>query len=339
MHYLSFLHCKVYDAFVFYLVDRQAILKAAVQEVGDYMDKVDKMASSSSISKSMRPYTESSQAIGRARIRFEKMVRAAERRMIQQDREEKMGQTNEQAMAESYANELFHKPGTILTSDEIASLFQASGCAQLSGETPQCGISKRRRWRTASGVCNNRVNKFYGSANTPMIRLIPAQYEDGISTPRGALQMSGSPLVPQPFAPPFPSARTVSTYIVRDQEVNDTIHTMLLMQWGQFMDHDLDAMPEFERCPTDSCDINEECAPILVSDADQGVLTQNNGRCHPFRRSLGVCAWSNNIRARENMNSISHFIDGSTIYHHDQTIQDTVLRSPGSFLLTTTETG
>ena len=306
------------------------------------MNQISEMAESeayksSGLIKSMKPYTASSQAIGKARIQFEKMVKAAERRLIQQEREEQIAMSDKKVLAESYANEAFHKPGTILTSEEIAYLSVASDCAASSTEEPDCDTISRMRWRTASGVCNNRNNSLHGSANTPMRRLIGAQYEDGISTPRGALQMSGNLLVPPPFSPPFASARTVSNTIVRDEEVNDTAHTLLLMQWGQFMDHDLDAMPEFEHCPTDNCDITEECAPFLVSDVDQNVVRQNGGRCHPFRRSLGVCARSDDteLTAREHMNSISHFIDASTIYSSEQTIQDSVLRMTGAITLTT----
>ena len=39
----------------------------------------------------------------------------------------------------------------------------------------------------------------------------------------------------------------------------------MLMQWGQFMDHDLDAIPEHEDCP-EGCEIEEEgsCFPFPV---------------------------------------------------------------------------
>jgi len=319
-------------------VDRQAILKEVVLEVHEQMAQEVSIAAAQNskiMSKYFKLSSDSAQAIGKARFKMEKMVKSAESRILEQEREEIISKMNGETMAKSFAKEIFHRPGTILTSNEMAFLSEASQCRAWTQENPRCNRQRRQRWRTASGICNNRADFLYGSVNTPMVRLIPAQYEDGISSPRGALQMSGSKLVPQPFAPPNPSARVVSTTILLDKEVNDTVHSLMLMQWGQFIDHDLSFMPEAEHCPTDNCNITEECAPIRVQNTDDNVETQNNGQCLKFHRTLGICSSGPELGPRENMNGISHFIDGSSIYHHDQIVQNRILRVRNAYLLNT----
>ena len=299
------------------------------------MDDIAAAESAEGIANYFKISSDAARAIGKARFKMEKMVKAAERRILEQEREEKKAEMDGKMMAKSFAREVFHKPGTILTSSEIAFLAEASECRPWTMAKKRCNLCRRRRWRTPSGLCNNCKDFLLGAADTPMVRLIPAQYEDGISSPRGALQMSENVLVPQPFAPPNPSARVVSTTIFLDVDVNDTVHSLVLMQWGQFVDHDLTHMPVAAHCPTDNCDITEVCAPIRVQNTDDNVKTQNGGQCIPFKRTLGICSGEPELSPRENMNGISHFLDGSVIYHHNREVQNRVIRGRNEFLLHT----
>ena len=237
-----------------------------------------------------------------------------------------------EAMAEALATELLHTPGSLLIKEEIAKMYEASGCAETV-HTPDC--SNQKIYRTADGTCNNRNNPTYGAANTPYRRLILPQYEDGISAPRGWLQSTGSSLFAGPFAPPNPSPRVVSTGVIFDSYTPGGPHTHILMQWGQFMDHDLDLAPEFEKedCP-DGCHINNvlQCAPFPVPYDDPNVLQTridpNSLACHTFKRSIPACenGVPTEMKPREQVNSISSFIDGSQVYHHDVTVQNNQIR-------------
>ena len=125
-------------------------------------------------------------AQGKAALLFENMVKRAEKKIIQKERQS-IANTKE-ALAESLAVELLHKPGSILTKQEIAKIYQESECGEAVLAPPNCKEPRQRKHRTADGTCNNREHPTRGAANTEMRRLIHARYEDGISRPRGFLQ-------------------------------------------------------------------------------------------------------------------------------------------------------
>ena len=66
----------------------------------------------------------------------------------------------------------------------------------------------------------------------PFLRFLPPDYSDGIETFRRS-RSNG----------PLPSPRLVSATIHRDVEHLTTQFTMMVMQWGQFLDHDLTSTP------------------------------------------------------------------------------------------------
>ncbi|KZC13739.1 Chorion peroxidase, partial [Dufourea novaeangliae] len=86
------------------------------------------------------------------------------------------------------------------------------------------------RYRTSDGSCNNLRNLWWGSAMSPMQRFLAPVYDDGVQSIRRST--SGRPL---------PSAREVTNLIHEDRDVPLASVTHMLMQWGQFVDHDLTA--------------------------------------------------------------------------------------------------
>ena len=89
-------------------------------------------------------------------------------------------------------------------------------------------------YRTISGCCNNLAQSNYGRANQPLIRYMDNAYSDSESLPRGGLSAST-----------LPSPRKVSSVIHRVREpAKDSLATVMLMQFGQFLDHDIDLTPE-----------------------------------------------------------------------------------------------
>ena len=66
---------------------------------------------------------------------------------------------------------------------------------------------------------------------------------------------------------------------------------MMLMQWGQFIDHDLTEIHMIEK-ENDKCDRCEQydtnsCFPIPIPDTDEFFNQPGAPRCFPFRRSEG----------------------------------------------------
>ena len=258
---------------------------------------------------------------GNARILFEDMVKKAERKVLESERKaakEMASVESAEVQAENLAKELFHKVGSVLNKDEIARIHQESGCAQAALQVPDCSASNIQQFRTITGVCNNLRNPLSGAARTPFSRLLPAQYEDGLSQLRGTMQSRENTLLSEgPFSPPNPSPRLVSLTVVRDRPNIDDRYSHLMMQWGQFLDHDLGLAPAFRVVCTGCSTDDERCAPFRIPVDDPLFGSSNSSQlCHPFARSLPVCDQSSvaDVNPRQQLNELTSFIDGSQIY-------------------------
>ena len=284
----------------------------------------------------------SKQAIqqGKARIRFENLVRKAERSILENERLEMKDATN-LAKAEEIAKILVSKPGSVLTKNEIAKIYEEEECP--SHESENCEESSMQTMRSVTGVCNNLENPYLGSSGTLFRRLIAPQYEDGFSSLRGTMQSEENSLLngqPGPFQPPNPSPRVISLNVIQDLPIFNVSTTHILMQWGQFVDHDLDLAPAFnERC-NPGCEITENCVPIRIPSSDPTFGMQGPTRediCLTFPRSVPACdleAAQGELRPREQINELTSFIDASQVYGANQELYDAV-RDPNSGRLRT----
>ncbi|KAI8437925.1 hypothetical protein MSG28_010605 [Choristoneura fumiferana] len=102
-------------------------------------------------------------------------------------------------------------------------------------EPPYCGdttpVCPSSKYRSLDGSCNNLAQPLrWGVSRTPFRRVLPADYGDGISSPRTGV--NGSTL---------PSARDVSVTVHRPSYAHDISFTVMLAVWGQFIDHDITA--------------------------------------------------------------------------------------------------
>lgn len=242
----------------------------------------------------------------------------AERKIAEMERELLAGSGNTMAKAEALAKELFHIPGSMLTEEERVHMWQET-CQPVLQPPKSCSIFPAvEQYRTPNGICNNVHYPLFGAAGTNFRRLIAGRYEDGVSSPRGNLQNRLYLNNLDSFSPPNPSARFVSAEIVADRNEEENPFSHLLMQWGQFLDHDLDLSPELEEEECDSCTFTELCNPIRVppNDSAFGFGTQNDGDCLAFRRSLPGCKEYElgSFPGREQINDVTSFIDGSMIY-------------------------
>ena len=325
-----------------HFTERAAFIDAAIKEAKEHASHVQSESSSSSTIQRHRAFKlayPETLAQGKARLAFEDMVHRAEKKILHSQRSAKTASLgkNSEAMAEALATELLHTPGSLLTKEELAKMYEESECAELVHE-PDCSSDSMVKYRTADGTCNNLNNPTYGAANTLFRRLIAPQYEDGISALRGWMQSTGSPLFSGPFSPPNPSPRVISIGVVRDRPAVEDRYTHILMQWGQFMDHDLDLAAEFEDCPMGcTTDDTLRCAPFPVPVDDTNVMvtrTDADSRaCHPFRRSLPACdeaAPSEGLSSREQINALTAYIDGSQVYHHTDRVMNDLIRDQSS---------
>ena len=299
----------------------------------------DQLSSGQMVGKLFKKASKEAVKQGEARLLYEDMVRVAERRLAEINRKSAAVQSAE-ARAEELASELFHKPGSQLTEQELARMWQQSGCSDIRKE-PDCKFPSVFVFRNIDGTCNNLENPLFGASTTPFTRIIPAQYEDGMKSLRGGLQGRKSALLRVgSFVPPYPSARLISqTVIDRNLTREERPFTHVLMQWGQFLDHDMDLSPELEPQPEcEHCTFTDICEPIFVPRGDPsfGEGTRQNGDCLRFARSLPACDTSRpgEFLPREQLNELTSFIDGSQVYGSNSRVGNAVRAFQGGLLKT-----
>ena len=220
----------------------------------------------------------------------------------------------------------------LLSPNQLNILAHLSGCLIATQNTylnKNCNEKcSHRSYRTYEGFCNNLNNELWGASLTPFIRLLPPQYEDGIHLPIGWFAdklYSGFPK---------PNARKISQQMVRSKRISsDERHSHMLMQFGQFLDHDIDfSMPSisfnaFDREPIDCSKTCRKVHPcfsieVPVNDIRRNITkrehrTQN---CIELIRSSASCGSGltsvamGTLMAREQVNQLTAFIDGSNIY-------------------------
>nr|QIQ54711.1 capsule gland specific secretory protein [Reishia bronni] len=193
-----------------------------------------------------------------------------------------------------------------------------------------------RRYRTADGTCNHAFN--LGAANTPLNRMLPPEYDDLNNSPRKK-GVHGFEL---------PAPTDISRLMHRPQNDFDG-RTVLLMQWGQFIDHDFAQSPvevpeglkegDPYCCLPNVKDREGVCMPIYLHQGD----TRFRHTCMEFMRSVPAKNQHGyNIFPREQINVLTSFIDGSPIYGSNLEVQKKVRclqQSKSAFLKMNSTTG
>lgn len=168
-----------------------------------------------------------------------------------------------------------------------------------SNEPSSCDYSAR--YRTISGRCNNLVYPEWGSAGQTLKRLLPNAYEDGATVPRGGRHPST-----------LPNPRWISQRNHPDSDIPDYRFTHMVMQFGQFLDHDITLTPKDDG--TDCCKSGVQesnCFTIPIPSPDRFYSWVNSSaQCLNFVRSRPVCRST----VREQFNEITAFVDASNIY-------------------------
>nr|XP_022907999.1 chorion peroxidase [Onthophagus taurus] len=171
-------------------------------------------------------------------------------------------------------------------------------------------------YRRFDGSCNTHHNPSWGSSLSPFSRLLPPKYHDGIWSPRRSI-----------LNQPLPSPRLISSTIFEDTPNPDHDHTLMVMQFGQFLSHDITHSLDFT-FPNGSgiscCGEKDEyilpeiyqhhaCLPIEVPHDDE-FYSRFNVKCINFVRSMLSPRTDCSLGYTQQMNKVTHFIDASTVY-------------------------
>uniref|UniRef100_A0A3Q2NW59 Thyroid peroxidase n=1 Tax=Fundulus heteroclitus TaxID=8078 RepID=A0A3Q2NW59_FUNHE len=206
----------------------------------------------------------------------------------------------------------------LLSWENVALLAELSQCPGEANPAA-CEGSHHSKYRSISGVCNNRQNPGWGAANTALVRWLPAEYEDREGEPKGwnRERLHNGFQLPPP--------RSVSREIIRSScKWRDDDYSQLLVDWGQYIDHDVTFTPQSissaafwtELDCQQSCENLHPCFPIQTEDS----------LCQPFRRSTPDCydrSGSDVQQAlqRQQLNAITSYLDASLVYGHTPQLQ------------------
>lgn len=156
--------------------------------------------------------------------------------------------------------------------------------------TPIAGADIADEIRSLDGSGNNRKHPEWGKTNTEYLRVAKTNYADGVAAPVGG-----------------PSARYVSNRVFNDVHQNlfsENGVTQWGFVWGQFMDHTFGLRAE----------AGGENAPLPFSAADPLETFTNTLGSIPFIRTPAAPATGTGTTPRQQLNTVSSYIDGFTVY-------------------------
>ncbi|KAK4304133.1 hypothetical protein Pmani_023906 [Petrolisthes manimaculis] len=174
-------------------------------------------------------------------------------------------------------------------------------------------------FRTMDGTCNNPEQAEWGAAFRPFARFLPPDYSDGIERLRESV-MGG----------PLPNPRRISDTVHRSLNRPSYQITMMVMQWGQFLDHDITATAQtrgFNHSVPKCCNEHDgtplpetfrhpDCLPILIPSNDP-FYSQWNHTCMEFVRSSPTPRPNCALGPRDQINQVTSFLDASNVYGSD----------------------
>lgn len=196
--------------------------------------------------------------------------------------------------------------------------YQSTNNSNLHNRSKRCLIGgeclhKNLRYRRYDGKCNNVLHgrTLWGSAGYPMERILPPVYGNGVWTAR-VLSVTGNFL---------PSARSISASLFGDLHIPHLKHNVLMMQFGQFLVHDITKNKVFSgsaKCCLEDASHrlakpHPACLPIPVSKKDP-FYSQFGVRCLEFVRTAIASRENCNVGHGRQISAVTHFIDGSGIY-------------------------
>lgn len=196
-------------------------------------------------------------------------------------------------------------------------LANATGCQTPPPPQPVCNFTAAR-YRSIDASCNHPSQPLWGATHQPFTRLGHNTFDDGVLAPR-ASSVTGEPLA---------SARRISQTVIGNRSQAHTGLTLSVMQWGQFLDHDLTLTPTFLTssgqlilcCGADGRplpDPHPQCLPIEIP-SDDPFYSQHGQRCMEFVRSLPAPPSDCRPAPAAHMNVLTSYLDASQVYGSQQ---------------------
>uniref|UniRef100_A0A1I8AEA8 ShKT domain-containing protein n=1 Tax=Steinernema glaseri TaxID=37863 RepID=A0A1I8AEA8_9BILA len=183
-----------------------------------------------------------------------------------------------------------------MTKDKFVKQFRMSQCAPINQPT-NCALNMcyHLKYRSFDGACNNLNDSLVGAAYRPFKRLLSPNYDDEVNAATGSLKRN------------LPNPRDVTLQLLRSRKSPTVRPNSLLMQWGQFLAHDLTTTSLDNTCRCGSNDRNR-CTDIKSS---------RDRKCISFTRSIPACETGIRDVPREQVNRNTPFIDASAVYGSD----------------------
>uniref|UniRef100_A0AAZ3RCG4 Myeloid-specific peroxidase n=1 Tax=Oncorhynchus tshawytscha TaxID=74940 RepID=A0AAZ3RCG4_ONCTS len=226
-------------------------------------------------------------------------------------------------------HEKVHSTHRLLNANELDTIVRVTGCAARVSK-PSCHTTPNiNKYRTATSICNNLKYPRLGASNTPFTRWLPAQYDDGISRPKGWDRNTRF----NNFM--LPLVREVSNRILATNDAGvkcDSKYTHMVTLFGQWNDHDLTFTPFSPSIRSysngldcdESCERSEPCFPIQIPPRDPRLPTGRDS-CIPVFRSAPVCGTGESAfnfggvaNKREQINTLTAFLDLGQVYGSEE---------------------
>ncbi|KAK0395007.1 hypothetical protein QR680_001059 [Steinernema hermaphroditum] len=190
----------------------------------------------------------------------------------------------------------------LLSIDDITRSVSTGCVPQLQTADCQRSLCYHMYYRSFDGTCNNLNKPLLGAAFRPYLRHLPPEYDNGVSEPVSSLKVTR------------PTPREVTRVLLSSaQNVQHDKFNSLLMQWGQFMSHDMAKTTLQPSAQCTSCDpVPSKCVPVRISALDTNQAFKQR-QCLKISRSAPVCGTGQNS-PREQLNENTGFIDASMIY-------------------------
>lgn len=185
---------------------------------------------------------------------------------------------------------LNYLPSLSITAQYLRNRYGDVSCTPFYNKYTECAQHVNSRYRTIDGSCNNIFNPYWGRSQICHVRLLPADYSDGIQLFR---KSSAGPALPNP--------RSISNYIAQNRDYH-AYYTALVEGFGQFINHDISNTENHvqpSNKPKLDCCVkpDSKCAAILLQDGNDFITNNFKGKCLNFIRSSScpLCKLGNRI--------------------------------------------
>ncbi|CAH1403181.1 unnamed protein product [Nezara viridula] len=182
--------------------------------------------------------------------------------------------------------------------DYIADLFKAPMVVNVCDTHP---------YRTYNGSCNNQAHFTWGSSLTPYSRLLPPIYKDGIWEPRGKDSRFIS------------NAAEVSSAVLRHSDNSLKQVTLAVVSWASLVTYDMAHTVSYRMIntgdPVMCCEGTEsKLAPRHRHPFCMPIVNEKETKCYNYVRSMVAPCDDYRFGPAQQMNAVSHLLDGSSLY-------------------------